>query len=143
MAQSIDAEHNPSEVRAVREDLIVPAFKPPLDVIATEDAVLLEVVLPGVERPDVTVERVGRMLLIHGLRRDEHTKKGSSYHYVETPRGPFLRTIPIPFELDADPPVELERGVLRIRLAVPKEEASTKLSDNTENQGQHNDGERG
>jgi HSP20 family protein len=92
-------------------------FTPPLDVIATDDAVLLEIELPGLDRDAITIERSPDALRISGVRRDGHAARGSLFH-AEIPRGPFLRTIPLPFPVDADPRIELDRGVLRIHLTV-------------------------
>lgn len=102
------------------------AFKPPLDVIAVGDAIVLELVIPGVARDEIRVERVGRTLIVHGLRADEHGPRGGIYHYAETPRGAFMRVVPLPFEPAADPPFELDRGVLTIRLVVPEAVQPTK-----------------
>ena len=117
------------------------AFKPPLDVIAAEEAIVLEMVLPGVEQSDVTVERVEQMLVIHGLRRDEHGAKGRSYHHVETPRGPFCRAIPLPFALASEPQVELEQGVLRVTIAIPKLDRNGKGTNGHGTEAKYNEGD--
>jgi HSP20 family molecular chaperone IbpA len=143
MAQPIEVD--PEATKSIKtrwsEDSAVRSFKPPIDVIAGEDSILLEVMLPGVQRADITVERAERLLVVHGVRMDEHAANGSSYHHVETPRGAFFRAIPVPFELDADPPVELREGILRIRLALPKVAApkAERPSSSDDNQPQHDD----
>jgi HSP20 family molecular chaperone IbpA len=141
MTQPIEADPIPKAHSTDRAGEVSAAFKPPLDVIAGDDSILLEMVVPGVHRTDITVERVDRMLVIHGVRRDEHGETGASYHHVETPRGSFVRAIPMPFTLDTDPPVELDRGVLRIRLALPKSEAATRPAGSDDTEAQHNRGE--
>jgi HSP20 family protein len=130
MAQPIESFTHGNTEGQKREGDFGPSFSPPLDVIAEGDSIYLEVVLPGVDLSDVTVERVEQMLVIHGERKDAHRETGASYHFVETRRGPFVRAIPLPFPLEADPPVELDRGILRIRLAVPKGEAGAKTKTN-------------
>ncbi len=92
-------------------------FVPPVDVIATDDAVLVELALPGVDRDEITIERAADALTISGIRRDGHAGRGDLFH-AEIPRGPFLRTIPLPFPVDAEPRIELEDGVLRIYLTL-------------------------
>jgi HSP20 family molecular chaperone IbpA len=96
---------------ALAERLPTFSFTPPLDVVAGDDAVILELWVPGVDRADVDVALEPGRLVVTGIRRDE---AHGGYHYAETPRGPFLRAIPLPFALDGEPRVELERGVLRI-----------------------------
>lgn len=92
-------------------------FTPPVDVIAADGEVLIEVELPGLEREAITVERHQDSLQISGIRRDGQAARGSLFH-AEIPRGPFLRIIPLPFPVEAEPRVELERGVLRIHLTL-------------------------
>lgn len=92
------------------------SFTPALDVIAGDEAVLLELALPGVDPSDVAVERVPGGLVISGLRRDAHGGEGRTFH-AEIPRGPFRRAVPLPVPIEGDLRVELERGVLRIHLA--------------------------
>ncbi|NUO47961.1 MAG: Hsp20/alpha crystallin family protein [Polyangiaceae bacterium] len=133
MAQPIE----PDLVKPIRDDAAVKrsrmqtqAFKPPLDIIADDDAVIIELVVPGVDRSDIRVERVEGGLMVQGVRPEAGAGDQRAYHYTETPRGPFARAIPLPFALEGDPPVELDRGVLRIRLNVPKREVEEKSAAN-------------
>ncbi len=89
------------------------SFTPTLDVIAGDQAVILELALPGVARTDVAVERVPGGVVVSGVRRHDHGADGRTFH-AETPRGPFHRAIPLGFPIVR---VELEHGVLRIHLA--------------------------
>ena len=130
MAQPIESFTPGNSEPQKRDGDVGPSFTPPLDVIADGDSIYLEVALPGVDLSDVTVERVEQMLVIRGVRKDPHQGNGASYHFVETRRGPFVRAIPLPFALESDPPVELDRGILRVRLAVPKGEPSAKTKTN-------------
>ena len=93
------------------------AFTPPVDVIAADGAVLLEIELPGLDRDAITVEQLPNALRISGVRRDGHAARGNLFH-AEIARGPFLRTIPLPFPIEAQPRIELDRGVLRIHLTL-------------------------
>jgi HSP20 family protein len=93
------------------------SFTPPVDVIATDKAILLEIAIPGVDRDAITIERLPNALVIGGVRRVSQTEGGALFH-AEIPRGPFVRMIPLPFEIDSDPRVELDRGVLRVYLPV-------------------------
>jgi HSP20 family molecular chaperone IbpA len=90
---------------------------PPVDVIATEDAVLIEVALPGVERDAIKIERYSDALLISGIRPVHHDVFGTVFH-AEIRRGAFYRAIPLPFPLADEPRIELTGGVLRIYLTV-------------------------
>lgn len=102
-------------IPAVRTMVPPFAFTPPLDVIASDTTVVLELALPGVRREDVDVVRRAGGLVVHGVRRDGVA--GRAFH-SEIPRGPFSRAIPLPFPVEDAPRIELEHGVLRIHLAV-------------------------
>lgn len=122
-------------VPALAERVPMVWFTPPLDIIAGDDAVWLELALPGVDREDVAVTCIGGELVVTGLRRDPHTLAGRTFH-GETPRGPFRRVIPLPVPLSGAPRWELDRGLLRIHLAVPP---ATRTSSSDE----HTQGETG
>ena len=92
-------------------------FTPAIDVIAGDEAVILELALPGIDRDDITIERSSGALMISGLRRDEQAARGNMFH-AEIPRGPFCRIVPLPFAIEGEPRSELDRGVLRIFLSV-------------------------
>ena len=92
-------------------------FTPEVDVIAGDDAVVLEVAVCGIRREDLSVECVPGGLVISGIRRDGHGSGGRLFH-AEIARGPFLRVISLPFPIERDPRIELEHGLLRIYLAV-------------------------
>jgi HSP20 family molecular chaperone IbpA len=89
-------------------------FTPPVDIIAAADTVIVELALPGVDREEITAELRPSALVIGGIRRDP-ADRGEVFH-AEIPRGPFLRTIPLPFPIEGEPRIELDRGVLRIYL---------------------------
>jgi HSP20 family molecular chaperone IbpA len=98
---------------AVAERVPPFTFTPPLDVIAGDDAVILELALCGIRREDISVERAPEGLIVRGVRRDGHAAKGRMFH-AEIERGPFHRVIPLPFQMKSEPRVELEQGLLRI-----------------------------
>lgn len=89
-------------------------FTPPVDIVAAGGTVIVELALPGVDRENLTTELRPSALVIGGIRRD-HADRGDVFH-AEIPRGPFLRTIPLPFPVEGEPRIELDRGVLRIHL---------------------------
>ena len=93
------------------------SFAPPLDAIEEERDLLIEVAVPGVDKADVSVERSGELLVISGVRRGERVANGRSYLHAEIARGPFHRVVRLPFATGAEPRVEVDRGLIRIRLA--------------------------
>lgn len=118
------------------------AFEPPVDVFANDGVVLIDIHLPDVAEEDVTIVRLHEGILVKGTRREP--SGGVSFH-SEIPRGPFQRAIPLPFPLEVDPPFELERGVLRIRLSKPPTSGGSSVPGNEaqENAGENGDDEHG
>jgi HSP20 family protein len=112
----------------------VPPFKfvPPVDVIVDGDVVIVEIALPGVDREAIKIERAGESISISGVRHAR--SRGSTFH-AEIPRGPFLRTIPLPFPLDADPRIDLVNGVLRIHLPVAATSRRARPESNSDERG--------
>jgi len=77
-------------------------WRPAADVFETEDAVVVRVELPGLERRDVTVEILGRELAVSGERRAEHDARGGAYQVMERCCGPFGRSFLLPEDIRPD-----------------------------------------
>ena len=105
------------EAMARRIPNVAPSFSfaPPLDARERDGELVLEVALPGIQRDDVTVEVNEDTLVISGVlaRRDAN---GSTYLYHEIPSGPFFRVVKLPYPVRPDPKLELDRGLIVIRL---------------------------
>jgi len=71
-------------------------WEPPVDVLETEDGLLVVVALPGV-RPGETeiVVSLGE-LLVRGTRRWPTLRRPARVHRVELPHGRFERRLPLP-----------------------------------------------
>jgi HSP20 family protein len=92
------------------------SFTPALDVIGAEDEWVIEVAVPGTERADITVECSNGTLVISGIRRPAAGVSGRTYSHMEIPCGPFYRDVTLPFPVRGEPAVELDDGLLRIRV---------------------------
>jgi HSP20 family molecular chaperone IbpA len=93
------------------------SFAPPLDVIGTERELVFELGVPGVERGDVEVEQTRGALVVTGARHSPATLDGRIYFHAEMPRGPFRRVLQLPESTSGAPRVEVENGIVRIKLA--------------------------
>lgn len=91
------------------------SFTPPLDVFLDGEDMLIEVAVPGVEREDVTVECTHGTLVISGIRRG-HRDSNERPYSGEIPYGPFYRALSVPLPMGGEPAVDLDRGLLRVRL---------------------------
>lgn len=116
---------------SVMEQRPAVTFTPQVDIVAGDDAVIVEVALPGVERDAIVIDRAGSAIVISGIR----VPSGRLFH-TELARGPFYRAIPLPFPIDRDPRVELEHGVLRIYLS-PAVSPETTRGEGHDEDGEH------
>ena len=97
-------------------------FGPRVDVRETDDTVLVEAEMPGLEEKDFELTLTQSALTLRGEKRREHEEKGSIYRY-ERSYGSFERTIPLPCEVEADQVKATYRnGVLNVTL--PKTESA-------------------
>jgi HSP20 family molecular chaperone IbpA len=91
------------------------SFTPALDVFLEGEDLLIEAAVPGVDREDVTVECADGTVVISGIRRGHHGSNGRTYS-GEIPYGPFYRALRVPFPMSGEAAVNLERGLLRVRV---------------------------
>ena len=90
-----------------------------LDMYETEDNVVVELSVPGVEPEDIQVRVVGNRLTIEGELKAEHKTEDKDYVLQERRYGRFYRAVALPEHVKAgDAQAEFENGVLK--LTVPK-----------------------
>jgi HSP20 family protein len=103
-------------------------WRPVLDLLETPDAYLLYAELPGVQRPDVTLESDGRTLELSGVRRSpEH-----GFVRLEGSWGPFRRRLELPEPVIAERiEARFRRGILEVLLPkrIPAEGVSVPVSE--------------
>jgi HSP20 family protein len=85
-------------------------------VIVADRELILELGVPGVEREEIEVDVEGSTLTVSGARHIDVILNGRVYLHAEMARGPFLRTIRLPEPVSGAPRVEVQNGVIRIRL---------------------------
>jgi HSP20 family molecular chaperone IbpA len=73
-----------------------PCWEPPVDVIETEEAVLVFVALPGVDPEGVEALIEEDALVIRGRRLLPPELRRAVIHRLELPQGRFERRIPLP-----------------------------------------------
>ncbi|GAB6059846.1 Hsp20/alpha crystallin family protein [Desulfonatronum parangueonense] len=99
---------------------------PAMDVSETDEAVLVNVELPGIAPEDVDLQVENNYLIVRGEKKSEHEEKKENSVHKECSYGCFSRSIPIPTDIEADKvSAKFKNGVLKITL--PKgEKAKTK-----------------
>ena len=101
---------------------------PAMDLVETDDSLVLRADLPGLERKDIEVEVKDGVLTVAGERRAEHEDKREGFHRVERSFGRFSRSLELPKGVDPDAvSAEFHNGVLEVRVPKPAERQPTKI----------------
>jgi HSP20 family molecular chaperone IbpA len=112
-----DLESMARQIPIVTEKVPPFSFAPPVDACDDGQDVVIEIAVPGVREADIEVKRSGNMLTVSGVRHGPHVSNGRNYFLAEIPRGPFHRALRLPYAVVSEPRVEVDGGILRIRLA--------------------------
>ncbi len=99
-------------------------WAPAVDILETENELVLRADLPDVDMKDIHIEIEQGTLTIKGERKFEKVEgKGSGYHRLERSYGEFMRCFSIPDTADTEKVrAEYKHGVLTVTL--PKKEAA-------------------
>jgi HSP20 family protein len=101
---------------------------PAMDLVESEDDLVLRADLPGMSEDDVSIEIKDGVLTISGERKAEHEEKGEGFHRVERSFGSFSRSLSLPEGID---PTKVDAtfadGVLEVRVPKPEETKPTQV----------------
>ncbi|OPZ59475.1 MAG: Spore protein SP21 [Deltaproteobacteria bacterium ADurb.Bin510] len=96
----------------------VGVYYPLLDVYESNEALIVEVEVPGVEAEDVEVEVLGRTLRITGQKRDGLDAQSVRYLRMERGFGRFARELEVPERFDLETvEARFTDGVLSITIS--------------------------
>ena len=96
-------------------------WHPAMDIVETEEHMVLRVDLPGVDETDVTVELTDDVLTISGERRHEQEVAKGGYYRIERATGAFARSLTLPAGVDAEAvQARFDKGVLEVRIPKPQ-----------------------
>ena len=110
-----------SRTRGRDEALGKGMWTPAVDILETEDAVVVKAEIPGVERDQIAVEIKDGILTLHGERKFEKEVKEENYHRIERAYGTFHRSFSLPSSVEQDKiSAKFNEGVLEVTL--PKKE---------------------
>ena len=92
------------------------AWQPAVDVIECERGVCIIAELAGMQRANVRVEVECEKIVLSGQRQLPEIDQQRQVHQMELARGPFRRTVTLPFKPDADRlQITCQAGLLEIR----------------------------
>jgi len=98
-------------------------WAPKVDVRETDDALLVQAELPGIEKRNVQLEVKDSVLTLSGERSYEKNVEEENVHRIERSYGVFSRSFSLPSNVDASKVnATMKDGVLEVRL--PKRESA-------------------
>jgi HSP20 family protein len=101
---------------------------PAMDLVETEDSLVLRADLPGMTEDDVDIEVKDGTLTVSGERRSESEDKKEGYHRVERAFGRFSRALSLPDGIDASKiSAAFDNGVLEVTIPKPEETKPTRI----------------
>ena len=101
---------------------------PAMDLVETEDHLVLRGDLPGMTEDDVDIEIKDNVLTVSGERKAQHEDKGQGYHRVERSFGSFSRSLTLPQGVEPGKvAAKFENGVLEVEIPKPAEAKPTRV----------------
>lgn len=102
---------------------------PAMDLVETDDHLVLRADLPGIREDDVSIEVEDNVLTVSGERKAEHEESKEGYHRVERAYGSFSRSLTLPDGVDPESiEASFDRGVLEVRIPKPEERKPRKVA---------------
>jgi len=101
---------------------------PPMDLVETDENLVLRADLPGVEQDDIEIEVKDGVLTVSGERKARHEEKREGFHRVERSFGRFSRALELPKGVEVENiQASFDRGVLEVRMPKPAERKPTRI----------------
>jgi HSP20 family protein len=101
-------------------------WAPMADIFETQESLVLQVELPGVDRSKIDIQIENNVLTIRGERKFNNEVKSENYHRVERSYGNFSRSFSLPMVVDQEKvSADYKDGILKISLP-KKEQAKAK-----------------
>lgn len=108
--------------RLMSEPRTARPWSPPVDILESENELVLKADLPDVNESDIDVQVERQTLTIRGERKFQK-EENAGFHRIERSYGSFLRSFAVPSTVDTEKVgAEYRNGVLTVRL--PKKEAA-------------------
>lgn len=101
-------------------------FTPRVNIVDTEDHVLMQFEVPGMDKEDFKVSVKNRVLSVSGNRKSEVEEEGKNFIRTEIRTGSFCRSFTLPETVDSEKiEADYKDGILELTLA-RREEAKPK-----------------
>src|ERR1700693_2877487 len=98
-------------------------WSPAVDILETENAIVLKADVPAVDPKDIDIEVQNQTLTVKGQRQFDKSEASKGFHRIERSFGSFVRSFTVPTSVDTEKvSADYKNGVLTISL--PKKEAA-------------------
>ncbi len=98
-------------------------WSPNVDILETEDALIVKADLPDVKIDDIDIRVENQTLTLSGRRKFEKEENLKGYHRIERSYGEFVRSFAVPSTVDTDKvAADYRNGVLTVTL--PRKESA-------------------
>ncbi len=102
---------------------------PPVNVLTSENDVIVTSELPGTNPEDIDISVTGDVLTIKGKRPQPEIREGQSWQRRERSGGNFYRTIQLPFNVESSKvEADYTKGILKITLPRAESDKPKKIS---------------
>ena len=102
---------------------------PPMDVLETENKIVVKAELPGIDPKALDISISGDMLTLKGEKKADKEEKSEYYYCCERMSGEFSRSITLPSSVDKDKiDAHYRDGILRIEMQKIPEAKSKKIT---------------
>lgn len=96
---------------------MIEGYAPPLDMVETDQDIMVTVDVPGMEAKDIHVTVRDNLLILRGEKRTEKERKDEKAYRMERTFGAFTRHIALPVPVDATKVnAAVHQGVLKVTL---------------------------
>jgi HSP20 family protein len=93
-------------------------WSPAVDIVETENELVVKADLPDVKLEDITVHVENQTLTIRGERKFEKDENARGYHRIERSYGTFVRSFAVPSTVDTENvQADYKNGVLTVKLS--------------------------
>ncbi len=101
--------------RGEEKDLVSSSWTPSVDIVETENELVLSAEVPGINEKDIEIKIEDNTLTLRGERKFEKETKEENYHRIERAYGSFLRSFSLPLYINQDNiKAEHLNGILKI-----------------------------
>lgn len=113
-------------LKSRREAFFGDLWEPPIDAFESEDEIIVEAEIAGIDQKDIEIRLEENILIIKGVRKmDENISQGNLYR-MERMYGNFIRTFTLPDLVDRERiSATYSNGVLTVRLPKSRKNSVT------------------